>query len=107
MGTNYTAYVDRCPNCGRSDELHIGKRSIGWRFCWRAHPSRGLKTRTDWEQLLTGKNVTIRDEYGHDVDVKEFLEMVSARDAQPYNEGYGPDDYLDPAGNRFYDGEFS
>ena len=36
MGTNYYHVSSVCPHCGRGDEdLHIGKSSMGWAFCFR------------------------------------------------------------------------
>ena len=54
--------------------IHLGKRSMGWKFCWNFHKDKYYK---DKESLLnfirTGRVV---DEYGEEVDVEEFITMA-------------------------------
>jgi hypothetical protein len=54
--------------------IHLGKRSGGWKFCWNFHKDKYYK---DKESLLnfirTGRVV---DEYGEEVDVEEFITMA-------------------------------
>ena len=53
--------------------IHLGKRSMGWKFCWNFHDG---KYYTNKEELLDfirkGKVV---DEYGQTIEVEEFIEM--------------------------------
>lgn len=54
--------------------IHLGKRSMGWKFCWNFHDG---KYYTNKEELLDfirkGKVV---DEYGETIEVDEFIEMA-------------------------------
>ena len=54
--------------------IHLGKRSMGWKFCWNFHDG---KYYTNKEELLEfirkGKVV---DEYGQTIEVEEFIEMA-------------------------------
>ena len=54
--------------------IHLGKRSMGWKFCWNFHDG---KYYTNKDELLNvirkGKVV---DEYGQTIEVEEFIEMA-------------------------------
>jgi len=54
--------------------IHLGKRSSGWKFCWNFHKEKYYK---DKESLLnfirTGRVV---DEYGMEMNVEEFITMA-------------------------------
>lgn len=54
--------------------IHLGKRSMGWKFCWNFHDG---KYYTNKQELLDfirkGKVV---DEYGQTIEVEEFIEMA-------------------------------
>jgi hypothetical protein len=58
----------------RDITIHLGKRSMGWKFCWNFHDG---KYYTNKEELLDfirkGKVV---DEYGETIEVDEFIEMA-------------------------------
>jgi len=114
MGTNYYAYTDTCPHCGRGDErIHIGKQSGGWTFGW--HGISGvmdgveLRSCADWYEFLARDGVSIADEYGHSVTLEEFREMVDAqRNARRNHALEYPDRcWVDADGCGFSSGEFS
>ncbi|MFI1165610.1 hypothetical protein ACH4UM_18840 [Streptomyces sp. NPDC020801] len=82
MGTNYYVHTPACANacehCSASEELHLGKSSMGWRFCFQAEP--------DWphEQayslwLQRAKSGEIRDEYGEPVTLDGLLALIEAK----------------------------
>ena len=54
--------------------VHLGKRSSGWKFCWNFHNNQYY---TNKESLLnfirTGRVV---DEYGEEMNVEEFITMA-------------------------------
>lgn len=84
MGTNYYVTAD--------EELHIGKQSAGWAFCFAPYPDRGLTSRRAWLEFLRKHPDQIRDEYGDVVSVAD-LEALSLRtkdglDAARYYEKY-------------------
>jgi hypothetical protein len=54
--------------------IHLGKRSSGWKFCWNFHKDKYYSTK---EELLAFiRSGRIVDEYGHEVNVEEFIEMA-------------------------------
>lgn len=86
MGTNLVWRDRPCDSCGRHDEVHVGKRSAGWSFGFRAwphrlfnaeHPDWGYdpqspfgfpaESRADWRRVFTERRGELRDEYGEKV----------------------------------------
>jgi len=85
MGTNYYAKFNECKHCGRYNQIHIGKMSMGWEFSFQAHRERdededmpyhpGLKSIEAWREFL--KDKTIRDgQCRPDLTPDEFWKMV-------------------------------
>lgn len=122
MSTNFHL-PQTCPNpcehCAVED-LHVGKRSVGWQFNFRAHP--GIRSRKDWEARVAEVGV-VTDEYGHKYSPKQFWAEVDAT-RRPRPDGsaplthYGmrgqqniprdnPNDFLDDQGWDFTSNEFS
>lgn len=103
MGTNY--YVGRpgrCASCGGDQPLHIGKASIGWAFCFRAHGDLGLASLKEWRAYLQDKE--IHDEYGTRVSLDDLLRLVDAKKFERKDHGHG--EYSDADGYRFSPLEF-
>ena len=56
--------------------IHLGKRSMGWKFCWNFHDNKYYSNREELiEFVLIGRVV---DEYGEQIDPQEFLDMAFA-----------------------------
>ena len=54
--------------------VHLGKRSMGWKFCWNFHKDKYF---TNKEELLAFiKSGRVVDEYGTEWNVDEFIEMA-------------------------------
>lgn len=54
--------------------IHLGKRSVGWKFCWNFHEEKYYNDlKTLYEFVLAGRVV---DEYGTEMDASEFMEMA-------------------------------
>jgi hypothetical protein len=54
--------------------IHLGKRSSGWRFCWNFHKDKYYSNK---EELLSFiRSGRIVDEYGDEQDVEEFITMA-------------------------------
>ena len=54
--------------------IHLGKRSSGWKFCWNFHKDKYF---TNKEELLAFiKSGRVVDEYGTEWNVEEFIEMA-------------------------------
>jgi hypothetical protein len=80
MGTNYYLRPDPCSECGRSDEeIHVGKQSFGWAFCWRGYDAEsGLPMSVEeWPAFLRARVAAgdlFVDEYGTPVaDLEDWL----------------------------------
>lgn len=83
MSTNF--YLPQtCPNpCDHCsvEDLHIGKRSVGWQFGFRAHAD--IRSRRDWETRVAEVG-TVTDEYGQEYTPEQFWDEVDAtRDPRP------------------------
>lgn len=88
MGTNYYARP-RCawddnsaterPPVGQTPAIHLGKRSAGWEFLFRAHPDLGLTTVEALRRFLDHPWVIIEAEHGVEYSVDEFLQMATTR----------------------------
>jgi len=91
MGTNYyLVYNEKidsiCPCCEhkttKDKELHLGKSSNGWTFALHVYPEQGIHTWGDvlYEALqATGKGGWIKDEYGTEVEIDMFVDIVTER----------------------------
>jgi hypothetical protein len=54
--------------------IHLGKRSMGWKFCWNFHKEKYYK---DKESLLNFiRSGRVMDEYGEEMNVEEFITMA-------------------------------
>jgi hypothetical protein len=54
--------------------VHLGKRSSGWKFCWNFHNNKYYDDKeTLFEFIRSGRVV---DEYGEEQDVEEFITMA-------------------------------
>lgn len=86
MGTNFYWRDRPCGSCGRFDDIHVGKRSAGWSFGFRAyrhellnpnHPAWGhshvspfgvpIRSRADWRTVFTTRTGALFDEYGKQI----------------------------------------
>lgn len=127
MGTNYYARKTEpdyivCPCCGEKikipngatiKEIHIGKSSYGWTFCFQS--SEYYRTFPEFvafvnEHIRTGE-FSIFNEYEEPVDVDDFLNMVEAlQKSYRENPARNPDNFLyddNRGGYRFTDSDFS
>jgi len=84
MGTNYYVEMeigDACPVCKHretvTEELHIGKSSLGWCFALHSIPEKGLTNLHNW--LVYLKDKIIKDEYGSIHMLDEFKKVVLDR----------------------------
>ena len=88
MGTNYYLKQNVCPTCGRGEDLHIGKSSMGWHFALQVYPDDNINTLEDWKPLF--KSGEIRDEYDRLITEEEMLKGITERKRDKWNkEAYG------------------
>lgn len=70
-------------------EIHLGKRSGGWKFCWNFHDNKYYADKASMEAFVRSGRVI--DEYGKELTPDEFLEMAytwytDGWDSQKYDE---------------------
>lgn len=56
--------------------VHLGKRSMGWKFCWNFNDMNFYKDKT--ELLVFIRSGRIINEYGAEQDTEEFIKMALA-----------------------------
>lgn len=81
MGTNYYLFEKPpCSECARPFERkHIGKSSAGWCFTLHVAPEDGINDLDDWRLEFAKPGVTIKDEYGTEVDVDGMICVITER----------------------------
>ncbi len=54
--------------------IHLGKRSGGWKFCWNFHNNKYYSNKEELLSFIRSGRVV--DEYGDEQDVEEFIKMA-------------------------------
>jgi hypothetical protein len=54
--------------------IHLGKRSSGWKFIWNWNDGKYYKTKEELFKFIRDGRVV--DEYGEQIDVEEFITMA-------------------------------
>jgi hypothetical protein len=54
--------------------IHLGKRSGGWKFCWNFHKNKYYSNKEELLNFIRSGRVV--DEYGEEQDVNEFIVMA-------------------------------
>lgn len=54
--------------------IHLGKRSSGWKFCWNFHDKKYYSNKEELLEFIRDGRVV--DEYGEEQDVEEFITMA-------------------------------
>ena len=93
MGTNYYVKEKLCEHCNRYEEVHIGKKSYGWSFCFNPK----FNTFKQWKEYLNANKDLIYNEYGDHVLLEELLQLIESSK----NESNCHEDIIDPEGYRF------
>jgi hypothetical protein len=124
MGTNYYWRHNICPHCGRYDEIHIGKSSMGWQFILHGYRDNPVKISTqetfilswsEWKLLLNEGRIF--NEYGKEVSLEYLIDNVEAPErktmtnhydyCQEHHEGHLKEMWKDSEGYCLCDSEFS
>ena len=111
MGTNYYAKYLECDRCNRYEEIHIGKSSSGWQFSFFANDD--IRSYKEWIEFLEENDAQILDEYGKEMKLKDFKELVKEKQidiCDNHAEIYGGKDdasYLDDEGYSMSPHKFS
>ena len=112
MGTNYYA-VKKEPAV--LSPIHIGKSSMGWKFCFHKVCSfenyineEPLNTFPQWKKFLEEQtangNIVIMNEYDEIVELNYLLELIESKQSEDNPDNFTWSDNID--GYRFTDGEF-
>jgi hypothetical protein len=101
MSTNFYLRLPNTPE--EEDGLHIGLRSGGWRFLFRAHEDLGLMCVSDWEKKFSEGKIVC--EYGETYTPEEFMKLVNAlqADAKSLHWWEAPDAQIHRNDTRFVD----
>lgn len=54
--------------------IHLGKRSSGWKFCWNFHKNKHYSNKEELLSFIRSGRVV--DEYGDEQNVEEFITMA-------------------------------
>jgi hypothetical protein len=54
--------------------IHLGKRSGGWKFCWNFHDNKFYSNKEQLLEFIRGGRVV--NEYGDEQEVEEFIQMA-------------------------------
>lgn len=82
MGTNYYLITNECDCCNRSDKIHIGKSSVGWKFLLRYYDENNndigldVKNIDDWISLLQDSRNRVMDEFFEDIENHEMIKKI-------------------------------
>ena len=112
MGTNYYAVKNK-PTV--LSPIHIGKSSIGLKFCFHKVCSfenhindKPLNTFPQWKKFLEEQtangNIVIMNEYDEIVELNYLLELIESKQSEDNPDNFTWSDNID--GYRFIDGEF-
>jgi len=103
MGTNYYTKIKECEHCGRFEEIHLGKSSVGWKFCFNLNGKKYYQNYGELKDFLQDK--LIKNEYEEVVSFEKFIELIqNKQSAKSDQSDYGA---ININGYIFYDGEFS
>lgn len=85
--------------------VHLGKRSSGWKFCWNFHEKKFYSNKEELLSFISSGRVI--DEYGNLINHEEFIEMAFNWDGIIFDEAYEKEQsekpgYL-PHGSKYHD----
>jgi hypothetical protein len=87
--------------------IHLGKRSGGWKFCWNFHKNKYYSNKEELLDFIRSGRVV--DEYGDEHNVEEFIDMA-LNWGQPYgwvyNEEYIRKERMNGMGTLFTGPEY-
>lgn len=84
--------------------VHLGKRSSGWKFCWNFHENKYYSNKEELFSFIRSGRVV--DEYGEEINVEEFIKMAlewGQPDGLIVNEEYRKKKRMDGMGDFFLD----
>lgn len=85
------------------NSFHLGKSSAGWKILLRSNPFMANCFKA-WKYILRQGKYEIYDEYGRNIEIEDFIELVEYKQANPQNKshkGLGFDLDIDDEGYEF------
>jgi hypothetical protein len=58
----------------KDSNIHLGKRSTGWKFCWNFHENKYYSNKEELLEFIRSGRIV--DEYGTEWFVEEFIQMA-------------------------------
>jgi hypothetical protein len=58
----------------KDSNIHLGKRSSGWKFCWNFHENKYYSNKEELLEFIRSGRIV--DEYGTEWFVEEFIQMA-------------------------------
>ena len=58
----------------KDTSIHLGKRSMGWKFCWNFHGEKYYRNKEELLAFIRAGRVV--NEYGEEQEVEEFIKMA-------------------------------
>ena len=86
--------------------IHLGKRSSGWKFCWNFHKNKYYSNKDELLEFIRSGRVV--DEYGEEWGVEDFIEMAlnwGEPDGWVVNEQYRKEQRIKGHGSFWLDSE--
>ena len=86
--------------------IHLGKRSGGWKFCWNFHKNKYYSNKEELLSFIRSGRVV--DEYGEEWNVEEFIKMAlewGEPDGLVVNEDYRKKERIKGHGSYWLDSE--
>ena len=87
--------------------IHLGKRSSGWKFCWNFHNNKYYSNKEELLKFIRSGRVV--DEYGQEQNVNEFILMAlnwGEPDGWVVNEEYRKSERMKGMGSFFDDPKY-
>jgi hypothetical protein len=87
--------------------VHLGKRSSGWKFCWNFHKNKYYSNKEELLSFIRSGRVV--DEYGDEWNVDEFIKMAfewGEPDGLVVNEDFRKEQRLKGMGSFFNDPKY-
>ena len=108
MGTNYDVRYNICEKCGKYNDVHLGKSSMGWEFCFQGYPSLGIESVKKWKNFIELRNGKIYDEYDQCISWAGLMEYINkVKENKKHKSHKYAHYYKDPEGYCFTDMDFS
>jgi len=87
--------------------IHLGKRSMGWKFCWNFHKEKYYSNKEELLDFIRSGRVV--NEYGEEQDVEEFITMAlewGEPDGMVVDQNYRKEQRLKGMGSFFDDPKY-